>query len=264
MSPKNNMGKTSFVWVPLATMVRKEADRFLRLWSQTLLPSVITSVLYFVIFGSFIGSQIPPINGVSYMQFIVPGLVMMALVTNSFSNTVTSFFFSKFQKSIEEILVSPMPVWVMLLGFTMGGILRGVLVGLLVLIVSLFFTHIAVAHLFLGVIFMILSATLFSLAGLLNGIFAKNFDQVSIVPTFVLTPLVYLGGIFYSIQALSPFWQTVSKFNPVLYIINGFRYSFLGFSDVSIVASFAVLIGVTILFAVLNFYLLTTGKGIRQ
>lgn len=261
---KNNMEQPSFIWIPLVTMVRKETDRFIRLWTQTLLPSVITSVLYFVIFGSFIGSQIPPINGVSYMAFIVPGLVMMALVTNSFANTVTSFFFSKFQKSIEELLVSPMPVWVMLLGFTMGGVLRGVLVGLLVLIVSLFFTQIAVAHLFLGIVFMILSATLFSLAGLLNGIFAKNFDQVSIVPTFVLTPLIYLGGIFYSIEALSPFWQTVSKFNPILYIINGFRYSFLGFSDVSITASFTVLIGVTILFATLSFYLLTVGKGIRQ
>lgn len=246
------------------TITRKECVRFLRLWTQTLLPSVVTMVLYYVIFGTFIGSQIAPIGGYTYMQFIVPGLVMMAVITNSFSNVVSSFYGSKFQRNLEELMVSPTPDWVVIAGYVTGGVLRGFMVGALVLAVSLFFTHLVVQNILLVLLFIFLTSLAFSLAGLLNGVFAKSFDAVSIVPTFVLTPLTYLGGVFYSIHALPHFWQLVSQANPILYMVNGFRYGFLGLSDVNVLASLAMLVALCIILLAVSLYVFKKGYGLKN
>lgn len=221
-------------------------------------------VLYYVIFGTFIGSQIAPIGGFTYIQFIVPGLVMMAVITNSFSNVVSSFYGSKFQRNLEELMVSPTPHWVVIAGFVTGGVLRGLMTGVLVLGVALFFTHLVVKSILLVSLFILLTALVFSLAGLLNGVFAKSFDAVSIVPTFVLTPLTYLGGVFYSIHALPPFWQAVSQFNPILYMVNGFRYGFLGLSDVNVFASLAMLVALCIILLAISLYVFKKGYGLRN
>lgn len=251
------------MWVAYTTIVRKESVRFLRIWPQTLLPSVVTTTLYYVIFGTFIGSQITPVHGYSYIQFIVPGLVMMAVITNSFSNVAGSFFGAKFQKQIEELLVSPISPFLVVAGYVTGGVLRGLLTGILVLGVALFFTEIAIHSVLLTVGFILLTALLFSLAGLLNAIYAKNFDGISIIPTFVLTPLTYLGGVFYSVSMLPEFWQKVSALNPILYMVNGFRYGMLGISDVSVVLSLAILtLLIGTLFAA-NMYFFKTGRGLR-
>lgn len=252
------------LWVAYYTITRKECVRFLRIWTQTLLPSVITMILYFVIFGTFIGSQIAPIHGYSYMQFIVPGLVMMAVITNSFSNVVSSFFGSKFQRNLEELMVSPTPNWIIIAGYCTGGLLRGLMVGGLVLAVSVFFTHLVIYNIVLVLGFILLTSLTFSLAGLVNGIFAKSFDAVSIVPTFVLTPLTYLGGVFYSIDALPHFWQILSKFNPILYMVNGFRYGFLGISDVNVFASLLVLTVLCLGLLILNLFLFEKGYGLKN
>jgi ABC-2 type transport system permease protein len=252
------------ILVAYGTITRKECTRFLRIWTQTLLPSVMTMVLYYVIFGSFIGSQIAPIAGFSYMQFIVPGLVMMAVITNSFSNVVSSFYGSKFQRNLEELMVSPTPHWVVIAGYVTGGALRGLLIGGLVLATSLFFTHLVVKHVFLTVVFILLTSVLFSLAGLLNGIFAKSFDGVSIIPTFVLTPLTYLGGVFYSVSALPHFWQQVSKLNPILYMVNGFRYGLLGISDVSVGMSLGILFIMSLALLCANLYIFYRGYGLKS
>ena len=236
----------------------------MRIWSQTFLPSVITMSLYYIVFGSFIGSQIASINGFSYIQFIVPGLVMMAVITNSYSNVVSAFFGAKFQRNLEEIMVSPTPNWVVVLGFVSGGVFRGLVIGVLVLLTSLFFTHLAIFSFSILVAAVVLTSVLFSLAGLLNGMFAKTFDGVSIVPVFVLTPLTYLGGVFYSIHRLPPLWQTISLFNPILYMVNAFRYGFLGVSDVSIFISFSLLVGLTILLSIIILYLFKTGAGLKS
>ncbi|MEI7719935.1 MAG: ABC transporter permease [bacterium] len=246
------------------TIVRKEIIRMMRIWSQTFLPSVITMSLYYIVFGSFIGSQIASINGFSYIQFIVPGLVMMAVITNSYSNVVSAFFGAKFQRNLEEIMVSPTPNWVVVLGFVSGGVFRGLVIGVLVLLTSLFFTHLAIFSFSILVAAVVLTSVLFSLAGLLNGMFAKTFDGVSIVPVFVLTPLTYLGGVFYSIHRLPPLWQTISLFNPILYMVNAFRYGFLGVSDVSIFISFSLLVGLTILLSIIILYLFKTGAGLKS
>jgi ABC-2 type transport system permease protein len=212
--------------IALKTIVHKEIRRILRIWIQTLLPSAITTTLYFLIFGKFIGSQVRDIGGFSYMQFIVPGIIMMSVITNSFTNVVSSFFGTKFQKSIEEILVSPTPNYIIIIGYCMGGIARGLFVGFVVLLVSLIFSPLKVHNVFVVIVFMLLTSIVFSLGGLLNSIFAKKFDDVSIFPTFVLTPLTYLGGVFYSIDMLPEFWRKMSLFNPILYMINGFRFGF--------------------------------------
>ena len=251
-------------YIALTTIVRKEVVRFMRIWSQTLLPPVITQTLYFVIFGKFIGSQVAGISGVTYMQFIVPGLVMMAIITNSFANVVSSFFGSKFQRSIEELMVSSTPNWVIVLGFTLGGVVRGISVGILVFLVSMFFTAPHIHHFGFIILFVALTAVLFSLAGLLNGIFAKKFDDVSIFPTFVLTPLTYLGGVFYSIHSLPAIGQNLSKLNPVLYMIDGFRYGFYGISDVSVLMSVMILIMFIAILISLNLYLLEKGIGLKS
>jgi ABC-2 type transport system permease protein len=245
------------------TISRKEMVRIFRIWSQTLLPPVITQSLYFVIFGGFVGSQIK-INGQPYMNFIVPGLVMMAVITASFSNVVGSFFGSKFQKNIEELLVSPTPNWVVILGFITGGVVRGLIVGFIVYLVSLSFTGLRIDHPFITFAFVFLTAVVFSLGGLLNAIFAKSFDDISIFPTFVLTPLTYLGGVFYSLDQLPPFWQTVSKLNPIVYMIDGFRYGFSSQSSLNIWFSFSMLIGFTVVFAVTAWYLLKKGIGLKS
>jgi ABC-2 type transport system permease protein len=245
-------------------MMRREFVRIVRIWSQTLLPPVVTTSLYFIVFGTFIGSQLQPIHGYSYIQFIVPGLIMMSVITSSYMNTVSTFYFAKWMRNIDEILVSPTPDWVVIAGFVSGGILRGLLVGVLVLACSLFFTHLVIANIFVLLAAFILTSVLFSFAGLINGIYAKGFDGVSIVPTFVLTPLTYLGGIFYSINQFPEFWQKVSLANPILYMVNAFRYGFLGVSDVSLWICFSVLIGFTALFAIVSVYLFKKGSGIKN
>jgi len=252
------------VFTAYYTIVRKDAKRVIRLWPQTFLPSVITSALYFLIFGSFLGSRIGNIGSVPYITFVVPGLVMLAVVTNSFANVATVMFSAKFMvRNIDEILVSPTPPWVIVAGFITSGVVRGTLVGILVLIVATFFTHITVHNYFTVIAFLILTSLAFSLGGLVNGILAKTFDGISIIPTFVLAPLVYLGGVFYSVDVLPDFWRTVSHLNPIFYVINGFRYGFLGFADVSPATSFAVLVAIIIALGGVSVYQLRTGLGLK-
>lgn len=216
-------------YIAFKTILIKEFLRFIRIWIQTVLPPAITMVLYFVIFGNLIGSQIGDIHGFTYMEYIVPGLIMLGIIANAYANVVSSFFGAKFQRHIEEMLVSPTPNYVILLGFIGGGVVRGLTVGAAVFLVSLFFTHLQIHNIFITISVVFLTAVLFSLAGFINGIFARSFDDISIVPTFVLTPLTYLGGIFYSIDMLPPFWQTVSLANPILYMINAFRFGIIGY-----------------------------------
>ncbi len=253
------------LFISYYTMLRKAAVRIIRIWPQTILPSLVTSVLYFTVFGTIIGSQIAPIEGFSYMQFVVPGLVMLAVITNAYTEVATTFFASKFfSRSIDELLVSPTPPWVIIAAFVSAGIFRAVIVGILVLTVSMVFALPALAHAGYIFLFLILAATVFSLGGLINGIYAKSFDGISIVPTFVLTPLVYLGGVFYSVHMLPPLFQTVTYLNPIFYIINGFRYGFLGFADVPMWMATLVLLGLVALFVAIAWYLLRTGLGLKQ
>ena len=251
-------------YVAFRTIVDKDIKRILRIWVQTLLPSAITMTLYFVIFGQFIGSQVRSIEGFSYMEFIVPGIVMMAIITNSFMNVVSSFFFIKFQRSIEEILVSPTPNWVILTGYITGGVFRGLLVGIIVLIISLFFTSLQIHSLTIIITFILLTAIVFSLGGFLNALYAKKIDQINIIPVFVLTPLTYLGGVFYSIKMLPEFWQGLSLLNPILYMVNGFRFGFLGISDINVWIGFWMLILLTIVLFYINLHLLKKGIGIKS
>ena len=250
-------------FIALMTIVRKEVVRFMRIWSQTLLPPAITQTLYFVIFGKFIGSQIGNIHGISYMAFIVPGLVMMAVINNSFANVVSSFFGSKFQRNVEELLVSPTPNWVIVAGYVAGGVLRGITVGIIVFCVSIFFTHPIISHFWIIVLFVILTTIVFSLGGFLNGMMAKKFDDVSIFPIFVLTPLTYLGGVFYSIHSLPQAWQHLSKLNPILYMVDGFRFGFYGISDVNIGISALILISFIVILTLINLYMLNKGIGLK-
>ena len=252
-------------FVSFYTIVRKDVFRIVRLWPQTLLPSLVTSTLYFLIFGTFLGSRIGHVGDVPYMNFVMPGLVMLAVVTNAFSNVATTFFTAKFfTRNIEEILVSPTPPWVIIAGFVSGGVVRGLMVGVLVMLASLFFGTLVIHNVAVILAFLFITSLVFSLAGLVNGIYAKNFDGISIVPTFVLTPMTYLGGVFYSVAILPEPWQTISHFNPIFYIINGFRYGFLGTSDVSLAASFSVLIALAVLLFLANLYLIKKGLGLKQ
>lgn len=250
--------------IAFQTLVKREIVRFMRIWSQTLLPPAITMSLYFIIFGKFIGSQLSQIHGFDYIQFIVPGLVMMSVMTNAYSNTSGSFFLTKFNKSIEEMIVSPMPTIIILLGFMIGGTLRGLLVGIIVLAVSFFFTHVPMHH--FGIMFLMatLAAMVFSLGGLINAIFAKRFDDIAFIPTFILTPLTYLGGVFYSIHQLPPFWQHVSMFNPILNIVDTFRYGLLGISDVNVFLGFSLVMIFFIVLFCWALYLLNKGTGIKN
>lgn len=255
------------LWISFYTMLRRDVVRMFRIWVQTFLPSVVTSVLYFLVFGTVLGSQIGDMQGVPYMTFVVPGLVMLAIVTTSYSNTSFTFFTSKFfARSIDEILVSPTPPWVMIAGFIGGGIIRGIVTGALVLITSVFFTglSLSVHSLLIILLFALLSCLVFALAGLVNGIYAKSIDGINLVPTFVLTPLVYLGGIFYSVHSLPQWWQAITYVNPLFYVINGFRYGFLGISDVSLYTSTGVLAAMAAALVALNWYLIRSGLGLKQ
>ncbi len=251
-------------WVALCTIVRREVRRFTRIWPQTLLPPAITMVLYFVIFGNLIGARIGEMGGFSYMEYIVPGLIMMSVITNSYGNVVSSFFGSKFQRNIEELLVSPVSPHTILVGFVVGGVLRGLAVGLIVTLLSLFFTHLQVHHIGVTVLVVLMTATIFSMGGFINAVFARSFDDISIIPTFVLTPLTYLGGVFYSIALLPPFWQSVSLANPILHMVNAFRYGILGVSDIRIGVAIGFMLLATAVLYVVCIRLLIGGRGMRQ
>lgn len=250
-------------WVTFWTITRREITRFLRIWGQTIVPSVIMTSLYFIVFGGLVGNRIGTMHGFHYALFITPGLVMMSVITNAYTNVSTSFFLSKFIRNIEEVLVAPASSSVILLGYMAGGVLRGIVIGSIVVLVSLFFTQLAIAHFGVMLVVIVLSSALFSILGLINALYADNFDQIAMIPTFVLTPLTYLGGIFYSVEMLPPFWQQVSHFNPILYMVNTFRYGMLGQSDVNVAASLIVLALVTLAAYALAWWLLEKGTGIR-
>lgn len=250
-------------WVAFSAIVLKEIRRFLRIWPQTLLPPAITMVLYFIIFGNLIGSRIGDMGGFDYMQFIVPGLIMMTVITNSYGNVSSSFFSNKLQRSLEELLVAPVPNIIILAGFVIGGVARGLACGLIVMALSLWFTDLHMVHIGITLSVILLTAIVFSTAGLINAIYANKFDDVTIVPTFILTPLTYLGGVFYSISLLPEFWQWLSKLNPVLYMVNTFRYGIIGVSDIPIVTAYAMLILFALGLGAWALYLLKTGRGLR-
>lgn len=251
-------------WIAFQSILNKETNRFMRIWVQTLVPPAITMTLYFIIFGSLIGSRIGDMGGFSYMEFIVPGLIMMSVITNSYSNVASSFFSAKFQRNVEELLVAPVPNYIIVLGYVGGGVARGVLVGLIVTLLSLFFVDIRIHHLAVIIATVVLSSTLFSLGGLINAVYAKTFDDISIVPTFVLTPLTYLGGVFYSLTLLPGFWQQVAAANPIVYMVNAFRYGFLGVSDVSITVAFTVMLGFIVVLFSIAMHLINKGTGLRS
>lgn len=251
--------------VALNTIVRREIVRIMRIWTQTLIPPAITMTLYFVIFGKLIGSRIGSIQGgFTYMQYIVPGLVMMSIITNSYGNISSSFFGAKFSRAVEEMLVSPMPNWVILAGYVAGAVVRGLVVGVLVLVIALFFTDLHVMHPLVTFASVLLGATIFSLAGFVNAVYAKKFDDIALVPTFILTPLTYLGGVFYSINMLGEPWQAISRANPILYMVNAFRYGVLGISDVHVGWAFVVMLGFVAALSVVALQLLKRGVGLRS
>ena len=250
--------------IALHTIVYREVRRFLRIWPQTLLPPAITMALYFVIFGNLIGARIGEMDGLPYMDFIVPGLIMMSVITNAYSNVVSSFFGSKFQRNIEELMVAPVSPHIILVGYVAGGVLRGLGVALIVTVLSLFFTQLQVHHLGVTVLVILLAATIFALGGFINAAYARSFDDISIIPTFVLTPLTYLGGVFYSIHLLSPFWQTVSLANPILHMVNAFRYGILGVSDIHIGTAIGFMLLATAVLYLFCIHLLKSGRGLRQ
>ncbi|MBD8513037.1 ABC transporter permease [Photobacterium sp. WH77] len=251
-------------WIAFQSLISKEVNRFARIWVQTLVPPAITMTLYFIIFGSLIGSRIGEMGGFTYMEYIVPGLIMMSVITNSYSNVASSFFSAKFQHNIEELLVAPVPNFVIIAGYIGGGVLRGLGVGVIVTAVSLLFVDLQIAHLGVIIATVIMTSIVFSLGGLINAVFAKTFDDISIIPTFVLTPLTYLGGVFYSLNLLPEFWQWVSKLNPIVYMVNAFRYGFLGVSDVGIGTAFSVLLAFVLALYGLAHYLISKGIGLRS
>jgi len=259
------MSRKKEIFWSLYTLTEKEIRRFMRIWLQTLVPPAVTMSLYFVIFGSLIGPRIGQMNGIDYIQFMIPGLIMLAVITSSYSNVVSSFFGVKFQRSIEELLISPMPNIIILIGFIIGGTVRGIIVGLLVFLVSLFFyPEFSIVDPLLTVNVLVLTAILFSIMGFLNALYADSFDDITIVPTFVLTPLIYLGGVFYSITILPQFWQNVSLANPMLYVVNTFRQGMLGESDISVSFSLVMMVFFITLLSALSLYLLKKGTGIRE
>ena len=251
-------------WIALGTIVRREVNRILRIWGQTLVPPAITMTLYFLIFGGLIGSKIGSMGGYSYMQFIVPGLVMMSVIQNSYGNISSSFFGAKFGRHVEELLVSPMPNWVILGGYVAGAVLRGLMVGVIVLIIAMFFTPVRIPHPLVTLSTVLLGATIFSLAGFINAVYAKKFDDVAIVPTFILTPLTYLGGVFYSVTLLPGWAQAMTHANPIFYMVNAFRYGLLGSSDVPLWISYALMLGFVAALTALALWLLKRGVGLRS
>ncbi len=250
--------------VAFQTIVTKEVLRFTRIWMQTLLPPAITTTLYFIIFGKLIGERIGEMEGYSYIDFIVPGLILMAVIQNSYSNVVSSFFSTKLQHYIEELLIAPVPNWVILSGYVVGGVARGTLVGILVTMISLFFTDLQINSYGLTLLVFVLTSILFALAGFINAVYATTFDDISIVPTFVLTPLTYLGGVFYSINLLPSFWQNASLGNPVLYMINAFRFGILGVSDIDIAVALTIILVFIVGLTVFSLVLLARGVGIKN
>jgi ABC-2 type transport system permease protein len=250
--------------VGFKTIVAREFSRIVRIWAQTILPPAITAALYFIIFGSLIGRRIGDMGGYTYIQYIAPGLIMMSVITNSYGNVVSSFFGAKFGKHIEELLVAPLPNWLIVLGYVTGGVVRGIVVGGVVTIITLLFTRLHIANLLVVMSAVLLSSIVFALAGMINAIFAKNFDQITFIPTFVLTPLTYLGGVFYSVQMLPQWAQGVSHANPILYMVNAFRHGFLGVSDVNVGLAYSIMIGAAVVLYVSCVYLLHKGVGTRE
>ena len=250
--------------IALYTLVRREILRFMRIWIQTLAPAAVSALLYIVIFGSLVGAQMKLIDGFNYIDYIVPGIIMMAVITNSYSNVVSSFFSQKVQRNIEEMLVSPLPNIIILTGFVAGGVGRGLCVGVVVTVVSLLFADIHITNPLITISIVILTSIVFAIAGFINAIFAKSYDDISMVPNFVLTPLTYFGGVFYSVSLLPQAWQTASLFNPVLYMINGFRYGILGVSDIAIEHAFLIIFSLIIVFGAVALLLLKSGAGIKQ
>ncbi len=251
-------------WIGLKTIVIREYGRIVRIWGQTLVPSVVTATLYFVIFGSLIGRRVGPMAGFDYRQFIAPGLIMMSIITNSYGNVVSSFFGAKFGKHIEELMVSPLPNWIIVAGYAIGGLVRGLMVGLIVTLVSLFFARLPVAHFVAIIAAALLTSSVFSLAGFINAVFARNFDQMNFIPVFVLTPLTYFGGVFYSVSMLPEWAQRLSYVNPILHMVNAFRFGFLGTSDVHVVWAFVLMGLLTVGLFALAVQLLNRGVGIRD
>lgn len=249
--------------IAFTTILIKEMRRFLRIWVQTVLPPMITTALYFVIFGKMIGSQLAPIEGFNYMDYIVPGLIMMTVITNSYANVVSSFYGSKFQRYIEEMMIAPIPHSLILLGFVSGGVARGLIVGAMVTVVASFFVDLQLHNIWISLSVLLLTSLLFALGGFINAVYAKSFDDISIIPTFVLTPLTYLGGIFYSVTMLPGFWQDVSLINPILYMINAFRYGMLGVSDISMPVAYAVIAVFIVVLYSYSLWLLKRGVGLR-
>jgi ABC-2 type transport system permease protein len=250
--------------VALYTVARREIVRILRIWAQTLVPPAITMTLYFLIFGSLIGRRIGDMGGISYMDFIVPGLVMMSIIQNSYGNISSSFFGAKFGRHVEELLVSPMPNWVILGGYVAGAVLRGLMVGVIVLGIAMLFTHVRMPHPWVMLSTVLLGATIFSLAGFINAVYARKFDDVTIVPTFILTPLTYLGGVFYSIKLLPDWAQALTHANPIFYMVNAFRYGLLGMSDVPLGVAYALMVGFVVVLAAIGLTLLNRGIGLRS
>jgi ABC-2 type transport system permease protein len=251
-------------WIGFKTILIREFGRIVRIWGQTIVPPAVTVTLYFIIFGSLIGKRVGQIGGYDYLQFIAPGLIMMAVITNAYGNVVSSFFGAKFGKHVEEMLVSPLPNWLIVCGYVGGGIIRGGLVGAVVTIVALFFTHLPLAHVFGTIAAVLLTAIIFSLGGFINAMFAKNFDQISWFPTFILTPLTYLGGVFYSINMLPPWAHLISHLNPILYMVSAFRYGFLDSSDVDLRVAYAIMVGAAVFMFGLAVTLMNRGAGIRE
>jgi ABC-2 type transport system permease protein len=258
------MNKYATYWTAFKTILIKEILRFSRIWIQTVVPPVITTTLYFIIFGTLIGDRIGEMDGYRYIDFIVPGLILMAVISHSYANVVSSFYSSKFQHHIEEILIAPVPEWIILAGYVGGGVARGMVVGLVVTLVSLFFTDLNIQHYGLAILVVILTSILFSIAGFINAVFADSFDDITIIPTFVLVPLTYLGGVFYSIQLLPEFWQNVSLGNPLVYMINAFRYSILGVSDIDPGFALSLILGFTLALGGMALWLLKKGVGIKS
>jgi ABC-2 type transport system permease protein len=262
--PQGQGSLARITWIGFRTIVIREYGRIVRIWGQTLVPSAVNAALYFLIFGTLLGRRVGVISGFSYAQFIAPGMIMMWLIQNSYANVVSSFYGAKFGKHIEELLVSPLPNWVIVAGYMMGGLVRGTLVALVVTVVSLFFAHLPVAHPVAIVAAALLTSAAFALAGMINAVFAKNFDQVNLVPTFVLQPLSYLAGVFYSINMLPAAARHVSLVNPILYMVNAFRYGFLGVSDVAVLPAFVLMGGLAVVLFIVAVMLLNRGAGIRD
>lgn len=251
-------------WISFCTILTREVRRFMRIWVQTLVPPVITTGLYFLIFGALIGPRIGPMAGFTYMEFVAPGLIMLAVITNSYANVTSSFFGAKMQRHLEEVLVSPMPLSLALAGFVFGGVMRGLMVGVLVMALVSFFVDLRFHNVWVTVSILFLTALLFSMFGFVNGVFARNFDDISVIPTFVLTPLIYLGGVFYSIDLLPPLWAFLSKLNPILYMVNTFRYGLLGVSDIGLGAAFGMMLLFVALAYACSIWLLKTSMRLRK